>query len=448
MEPRRKNVGAKQRRRSLEHSLRLIIKHMKTSTKLLKLRIVSELFNSLISEKLNSERFWKKLCYKHEIVPWLAKIKKNLFSLIKKDNILNLFLINQSNWKKMYLHYRKWRNIFRSLNSSSWRDLHNAGYGEKFLFVASFAGHLAINVDDKFIDVIISTKGKTRKFRLIKPVAQENFTVEEIGFWNAKNGGILLYVLLDNGYLYFGKHTMTLWMSNSQAFENILCTENDALISIKDDFTHLKEHLRSPSSPYNPIVGNSKEITGLPSNINLDEYTIIGMFGDADNLILACLKEKMLLKIRIKVPKSAESTYEIYKFTLLTLDDSNARTPFYCYIPHSDVMVIANGPHLWISCEYKISNDFSHYLRHVNCIRVVTSLTMHCNIILAGLDNGTILVLNFENYQDHNKNRLVLIKRLWIDTVKDPIISVNIDEVNDRSRIIAGTKSTIKYLDF
>ncbi|KAG8035097.1 hypothetical protein G9C98_001587 [Cotesia typhae] len=388
MEPRRKNVGAKQRRRSLEHSLRLIIKHMKTSTKLLKLRIVSELFNSLISEKLNSERFWKKLCYKHEIVPWLAKIKKNLFSLIKKDNILNLFLINQSNWKKMYLHYRKWRNIFRSLNSSSWRDLHNAGYGEKFLFVASFAGHLAINVDDKFIDVIISTKGKTRKFRLIKPVAQENFTVEEI------------------------------------------------------------EHLRSPSSPYNPIVGNSKEITGLPSNINLDEYTIIGMFGDADNLILACLKEKMLLKIRIKVPKSAESTYEIYKFTLLTLDDSNARTPFYCYIPHSDVMVIANGPHLWISCEYKISNDFSHYLRHVNCIRVVTSLTMHCNIILAGLDNGTILVLNFENYQDHNKNRLVLIKRLWIDTVKDPIISVNIDEVNDRSRIIAGTKSTIKYLDF
>lgn len=62
--------------------------------------------------------------------------------------------------------------------------------------------------------------------------------------------------------------------------------------------------------------------------------------------------------------------------------------------------------------------------------------------------SGAILVLNFENYQDHNKNRVVLIKKLWIDNVKDPIISVNIDEVNDRSRIIAGTKSTIKYLDF
>ncbi|KAH0551932.1 hypothetical protein KQX54_003204 [Cotesia glomerata] len=409
MEPRRRNVDAKQRKRSLEHILKLIIKPMKVSTNLLKLRTVSKLFNSIISEKLNSERFWKKLCYNREIVPWLAKLKRNLFPSLKEDDVLDLVLVNQYNWKKMYIHYRKWRNISRSLNSS-WRDLHNANYGENFFFVASFAGHLAINVDDKFIDVVIFTKGKVKKYRLIKPVVQEDFTVEEIGFWNAKNGGILLYVLLDNGYLYFGKHTMTLWMSNSEAFENILCqliifysTDNDVLISVQDDFTHLKKHIRSLGSPYHPINGDTKEITGLPSNINLNEYTIIGMFGDADNLILASLKEKIVLKMRIKVPKSAQSTYEIYNFTLITLDDSNTRTPFYCYIPHSDVMVIANG---------------------------------------------TILVVNFDYYQDQNISRLVFIRRLRIENIDDPIISLNIDEVDDRSRIIAGTKSTIKYLNF
>ncbi|CAD6245309.1 GSCOCG00013642001-RA-CDS [Cotesia congregata] len=253
---------------------------------------------------------------------------------------------------------------------------------------------------------------------------------------------------MDNGYLYFGKHTMTLWMSNSQAFENIVCTENDVLISVYDNFTHLKEHIRPLGSPYHPINGDTKQISGLPSNINLKEYTIIGMFGDADNLILACYKEKAILKIRIKVPKSAQSTYEIYNFTLITLDDSNARTTFHCYIPHSDVMVIANGTHLWISCEFKITDDFSHYLRHVNCNRVVTSITMHCNIILAGLNNGTILVVNLKYDQDQIRGHIVLNKRLRINNVDDPIISLNIDEINDRSRIIAGTKSTIKYLDF
>ncbi|XP_044587721.1 uncharacterized protein LOC123267233 [Cotesia glomerata] len=324
-----------------EHVWKLILQNIKSTKKLLKLRTASKLFCTMINDQLNSERRWEKLCYSRRITPWHAALKNTLFAS-NENNSLDEFVADQSNWKIMYFSYRKWESINKSQESFRITVTNSAPYNTTITFIAKTAEGVIMVINERYIVVNFLVDFNISDTQFINlPLSRRGSIVREVGFWNVEKT-IIIYAKLEDRSICFWKAGSPRHISyHARSLGNIFCTDNDVLMNVNDNITRLaKYHYDHQSGSVSRQLVN---IIRQPNDINLEEFQIIGLFGNANSITVACRKEKTILKLKIKIPESTTLQYIIYERTLYDLEISDVRKPYICYIPLSDVVLIANG---------------------------------------------------------------------------------------------------------
>ncbi|CAG5083698.1 Protein of unknown function [Cotesia congregata] len=399
-----------------EHVWKLILQNIKSSSKLLQLRKTTKLFCSLINDQLNSKRYWEKLCYDRRIIPWHATLKNTFLDYLEENDSLDEFNADQNNWKIMYLSYEKWENIIKSKGSHKVIKIINSPKNLKYTFITSVAGCIGMIFNKRIIKVALPIENRLKVINFNLPESRRGYCVQEIGFWNVEETIIVYAKLEDRSICFWKAGSSRHILYDEESLGNIFCADNDILMNVNDNITRLTKY--DYDDQYGSIVQQLVDIIGQPNDI--------------------------------KIPERRSLPYIIYESTPFDLEISDyVRRPYICHIPISDVLLIADAKNLWMLYRTEVFNQVKWNLTQGSCKRTITSLTMFCNTVIIGFDNGSIQLIQLYDYQDKASFVRSHTMNIRIDSKNEPIDFVKVDRVNnEQDCIMIGTKSSLKYLTF
>ncbi|XP_008546643.1 uncharacterized protein LOC103570622 isoform X1 [Microplitis demolitor] len=428
----------------------LIINHINDPCELMKLKCVCRKFNNLIETKLIKSKLWEKLCLEKNILPWKDHIIRKRFpGVINNDHFLSN--LHQRTWKKIYHSYKKWSVLPQLEYKHSSCD-----YGDQFLgennkndqslitCTCVWKNHLAVGTSNGFIYYFTVNHDKPLRKMFVMNNEQ---ALMQIHFWYTDTKKLLMATLSKNYNLKF-------WDIDKR---QIIETRSFLATNICVGLTH-----RFFSEWNCRITEHEWKPTGLDVKRSFDfccpnhgdcTRKILAMYHDDKGLILKALADYIFIfTYTIDFLESGKRNITITEFYKLHPESIDASDLFIQYIAINKVAFIANSKHLYILFDglgTKMTDENYSTRGPYRRFQIpVSSIFMHSNLIIMGLNNGNLCLKYFNEFKDLDtvNFRLELFKTIKVDT--KPIISLNITDFNGTPCIIASTESAVHLVHY
>ncbi|XP_074106774.1 uncharacterized protein LOC141532359 [Cotesia typhae] len=393
--------------------------------KLMELRLVCRLFYHMIEDNLNKNQEWRSLAYETLYNDCFHTTMQRAFPyhIVSEDNPIL--------WRGTYLSSKKWKKVMENEHKDS------------IILVSSYSKISCIRTFDKYMSIALDSG------------VIENYTIDDLE--------MPYYLAHHNTYI----KQIVFWYTNDEVL--IVTVGQDNGLKFWD-------------------LQNKKEIvtTGFYANcINSGECRhfcigewngILTSYEKIDNQITAGSKHDLRLNTNEKILDLATNdismvilTYHDYKMNIYHYDaklEGKRLTGFdIVYEPSEDNMaerllsslgevLILTKTIYFIVADEKIATTHSTRPKWYNFNSTeyfkcrVRSIALHAQILMFGLEDGSIHLLHITCYYDLMKlrKRIRHSRKIMVDII--PIINLTILEVDKKPCIVATTERRVHLINF
>ncbi|XP_044584270.1 uncharacterized protein LOC123264824 isoform X2 [Cotesia glomerata] len=376
-----------------------VISRVNDPKKLVKLRLVCNLFDQLIEIEMKKNKQWKELL-PSDMKMWINNIlaKKYPFKKLSKLELLpNL-------WKEAFFSYKNWR-----LFGDKSRKIHSFRFNvsqflqnEKITCLTTFARFVAVGTN---LGLIFFYKiGKLKNF-----------------FWAAKHGNNLTKIQ----FWYQGKNNiLALSTSSDRVLKFWNVSQKKSIVTPHYNATNIQAHcavFRGDNGPRN---------------------NFLTMYSENEKLIVMTTYDTILRVITLKVPdpQGTELT-EINKKLYRLLP---RRPPVdLALIPNNELRLFKNGKFFTIIFQGWPNFPIYEYKLYRYEYIFVTSIAMHVHLLIFGLNTGQIHIYSIKNNFQLMEQPLEFCEVRKLNISDSPILALSLTETKSRRYIIAATEVSI-----
>ncbi|XP_057335628.1 uncharacterized protein LOC130674343 [Microplitis mediator] len=395
--------------------------------KLLKIREVSKELNDQVETVIKNYDIWKMICSDDKIAPWVHKIVELIGAY---QLIPSIEEIEADMWKKIFYSFKKWRFCV-NYNYEIGEFLIIESSDERIVSCDVYGHHLAIGTSLGKVNIFHITSDE---LELISDFRHYPIAIKDLEFWHTGDS-LLLVIIHDNNNAIFWNVD-----KNDQFF--LSDSTNSKFSMVRRGTRH--QIILNDSNKFQRSKTEGDKTLSRVFRINvLDEENnslSVEDFCDANNqiTILALSGDKIIIET---FPGNSKQEFYLKK----KLDTSQVIK----YIPITNLVFVIddtilytstiNDSNQWETKEHILTESFK---------KKISSIVMHSNVIFFGTKNGKIYIFSTLSIQQLQKCQLCYLpyKKLNIDS--NPIIKLNITEINDKILIVAVTATKIFTIDW
>ncbi|XP_044590252.1 uncharacterized protein LOC123268885 [Cotesia glomerata] len=400
-------------------------------SKLMELRLVSRFFFNLIEYFLNKSPKWKELAESTIMFEFVNSTKQRAYPYYLGSNDSNIN--DPILWQGTYLSYKKWQKILGKEHEKDF--IVPMSSCSRITCISTFDKYISIGLDDGFIENYSTDDLKTPFY-----IANCNIFIKQTAFWYT-NDQVLVVIIGKDNTLKFLDLQNKVEISTPGFFANCINYGECRHFCIGD--------MDGILTCYEKFENNI--IAGQTLNLNLREFEILLIHFSDGQTISALTYYNGTTKFRYcQITLESERVSSILHFT----GTLPVTVPRVLRSTLKNIVALSNDFYLGIG-KNKIGSTHYCYdkwyrivlIKYFGCC--ITSIMIHAQILIFGLEDGSIHMLHFDHYNDIlslKKKKFRDAIKIEVDTV--PIIKLNILETDKKPCIVASTESRVHLINF
>ncbi|XP_074093806.1 uncharacterized protein LOC141524060 [Cotesia typhae] len=397
------------------------------SKKLVKLRLVCNVFNQLIEIEMRKNKEWKKLL-PSDMKMWINNIKAKKYPFEKPSTLK--FLPNL--WKEVFFSYKNWR-IFgdksRKINSVLF-NVNQFEQNEKITCLTTFARFIAVGTN---LGLIFFYKiGKSNNFFW---TAKHESNLTQVQFWyQGKNNLLAVSMSSDRTLKFWNVSQRKLIVTPHYNATNIHVGINHRL------FIEFFRGITECKYISNRVV--FKAHCAVFRDDNSPRNNFLTMYSEKMKLIVMTTYDIILRVITLEIPgplgmELTEISNRSYRLL------PQRPSVDLALIPNNKLRLYKNGKFFTIIFQNWPNFPVYEYELYRYEGIFVTSIAMHVHLLIFGLNTGQIHIYSIKNNFQLMEQPLEFREVRKLNISDRPIIALSLTETENRRYIIASTEFSL-----